>query len=205
MAEWWAALASVERVFYLIAISSTLVLVIQLFLNLIGLAGHDVDTGLSAPPELPADFGVEHADLQAHSTGMALISVRTITAFFVGLGWGGVAMLGTGAPLPLTLIVAVGIGIVFLFVVFYLMKGLFGLSESGNIDVRNAVGQTGTVYIPIPGRGKGSGQIQVVIQGRLREVAAIAESDEGLPAGASVEVVRLMGASTMVVRKLEVR
>ena len=204
MSIWWASLTGPEHVFYIIAFASTLFLVIQLLLNLIGLAGHDIDADASAGADIPHDVSLDHVDA-AHHTGLAFISVRTVVAFFVGFGWAGVVMLSSKVSLPLTALFAFFIGLVFLVTIYYLMKAIFKLSETGNIDFKNAIGQSGTVYIPIPARGQGTGQVQVVVQGRLRELPAVTEEEAALPSGTPIKVTDIMGDSTMVVRKLEVK
>jgi membrane protein implicated in regulation of membrane protease activity len=220
MAEWWSALSGGEQVFFIIAIASTFILLLQLILSLVGLAGHDVDTGgaegVDVPHDVPADVShdmpadvshdgsVEHTGAETHSTGLSVISIRTVVAFFVGFGWAGVAAGGGRLSVLASLLIAIIVGIIFVLVVFYLMKGIYSLSEAGNIDLRNAVGQSGTVYLPIPARGHGTGQIQVVVQGRLRELPAVTDEDQPLPSGTHVRVVNIMGESTMLVRKVEV-
>ena len=203
MTEWWASLTLAQQIFHVIAISTTLVLVVQLILSLVGLSGHDVDVDHGAV-DAPHDVSADHPADAAHSTGLGILSVRTVMAFFVGFGWGGVVTLRSGLSLPVAIVVAFVIGSGFLFIVFYIMKSIFKLSESGNIQLKNAVGQTGTVYIAIPGGNKGKGQIQVKVQGRLRELEAVTDGQEDLPTGTTVSVVKVIGESTMVVRKLEV-
>jgi membrane protein implicated in regulation of membrane protease activity len=204
MTEWWASLTLAQQIFHAIAVLTTLVLVVQLILNLVGLAGHDADVDASGA-DASADAAVDHPGDAAHSTGLGILSVRSVTAFFVGFGWGGVVSLRSGISLPLTIVLAFLMGAVFLFVVFYIMKSIFKLSDSGNIEYRNAVGQSGTVYIAIPAEGKGRGQIQVKVQGRLREVDAITDGKEELPTGTAVSVVNVIGDSTMVVKKMEAK
>ncbi|NQT20334.1 MAG: hypothetical protein HQ592_11560 [Planctomycetes bacterium] len=203
MAEWWTALTYAQQTFYVIAFSSTLILVLQLILNLVGLVGgeSDFDGGIDHDFEVPD--GADLSDLDAHSSGLGLVSIRTVIAFFVGFGWGGAAMLKLDVPLVAATVVALLIGGVFGITVFYLMKCIYGLSASGNIDYRNAVGAVGTVYLPIPPDGQGSGRIQVTVQGRLRELPAVTDGKEKLPSGAAVTVVKAIGASTMLVRKLQ--
>ena len=200
MLAWWNSLEIALQVFYTIAFASSLVLVIQLFLNLFGLAAHDMDTSGGDAGGVP-----EHTDFETHSSGLALLSMRTVTAFFAGFGWAGVALLNSKMPMWGTLPIAFAVGTVFLLVVFYLMKAIFRLSESGNVDYGNAVGQTGTVYIPIPPQGKGAGQVQLVVQGRMRELPAVSEAAERLPSGTPVQVLKMLSDSTAVVRKLEVQ
>jgi len=204
MTEWWASLTLAQQIFHAIAIITTLILLVQLVLNLVGLSGHDADVDASGA-DMSADAAVDHPGDAAHSTGLGILSVRSVTAFFVGFGWAGVVSLRSGISLPITIVLAFLAGSVFLFVVFYIMKSIFKLSDSGNIQYSNAVGQSGTVYIAIPAAGKGRGQIQVKVQGRLREVDAITDEDEELPTGTAVSVVKVIGDSTMVVRKMEAK
>jgi len=206
MAEWWSSLSSAEQVFYLIAIVATAILVIQLILNLVGLAGHemDIDTTGVADADIPSDFAVDHPELVAHPSGLGLISIRTVLAFFVGFGWAGVVMLRTQQSFAVVLLVAAGVGVVFLLVVFYLMAAIFKLSEAGNVDFALAVGQSGTVYIPIPPKGEGVGQIQVVVQGRLREIPAVTDEEAKLSTGTPISVVKLVAGGTMLVRRIKV-
>ena len=203
MSDWWIALTGSQQVFYVIAIISTAILILQLILNLIGLAGDDMDMDIDHDVDLPTDAGLEHPDLTPHSSGLGVISVRTVMAFFVGFGWAGAAALSSGWSIIPAVLVALAVGLVFLFVVFYLMRTIFRLSESGNVDYRNAVGKSGTVYLPVPAGSSGSGQIQVVVQGRLREITAMTDAKEDLPAGTPVQVVKVLGGSTMLVRKME--
>jgi len=205
MAEWWQALSNIEQIFYVIAITSTLILFLQLILNLIGLAGHDMDmdVGHMDAGDMPDGVDIEHPDLAHHSSGLGVLSYRTITAFFVGFGWAGVVMLRSNAHFGIAIPVAVFVGMFFVLVVFYLMREIYKLSETGNIDLQNAIGQIGSVYLPIPPSGKGAGQIQVKVQNRLRELSAVTNGDEELPARAPVKVVKLIGKSTLVVEKLE--
>ncbi|MFH1434098.1 MAG: NfeD family protein [Pseudomonadota bacterium] len=204
MTEWWASLTLAQQIFHAIAIITTLILLVQLVLNLVGLAGHDADVDTSGA-DMSADASVDHPGDAAHSTGLGILSIRSVTAFFVGFGWGGVVSLRSGISLPLTIVLAFLVGAVFLFMVFYIMKWILKLSDSGNIQYQNAMGQSGTVYIAIPASGKGRGQVQVKVQGRLREVEAITDEKEGLPTGTPVSVVKVIGDSTLVVRKMETK
>ena len=199
MTEWWAALSLVEQILYAIAATSSLVLILQLLLNLIGLAGHDADFGGHG------DVGVstDTPDLDAHSSGLGLISFRTVTAFFVGFGWTGIVMINNGLHQSLAIVIATAVGCFFVFVVFYLMTQILGLAETGNIDYANAVGEIGTIYLPVPPGRSGRGQVQIKVQGRLRELHALTDHKEQLKSGTPVKVVEILGGTTMLVKKLE--
>jgi hypothetical protein len=72
------------------------------------------------------------------------------------------------------------------------------------VDLKNAKGQAGTVYTPIPASQGGQGQVQVAVQGRLRELPSITDEDEPLPTGTPVRVVKVLDGGITLVRKLEV-
>jgi hypothetical protein len=72
------------------------------------------------------------------------------------------------------------------------------------VDYRNAVGQSGAVYLPVPPARKGAGQVQLTVQGRLRELPCVTDGEEPLPTGARVRVVKVLDGGTALVRRLEV-
>jgi membrane protein implicated in regulation of membrane protease activity len=211
MVAWWLSLQMAEQVFYLIGILATAILLVQLVLNLIGLGMHDAD--MSGPDGGGVDGAVggelaggdfEHPDLPAHSSGLGMISFRTVLAFMVGFGWSGGLSIESGISILPALLLAVLAGTAFMVVVYWLMRAIYKLSDSGNVDFRNAAGKTGTVYIPIPASGGGSGQVQVSVQDRLREIPAVTDGDEPLKTGTAVRVVKVLDGGTLIVRRLEV-
>ena len=205
MITWWTSLNGSFPVFYAIAFVSTALLAVQLALNLFGLAGHDMATDVSAGPGFDTEVAMDHPELSTHSSGLGLISMRTVVAFFVGFGWAGVVFLTANRSVWLATLSAFIVGVVFMFVVFFLMRSVLRLSESGNIDFRNSVGQTGTVYTTVRGPGKGPGQVQVVVQGRLREMAAVSQDGTELSPGTPIRVTKMISGSIVEVQKLEVK
>ncbi len=59
--------------------------------------------------------------------------------------------------------------------VFGVMRLLFSMRADGTLDYRNAVGLTGRVYVTIPARRSGAGQVEIMLQGRL--IMAAAQTD----------------------------
>jgi len=161
---WWDGLTLVHQFFYAIGIVATAVLAVQVVLTLIGADGHDADGADT--------IAVDGHEIPDGDADVGLLSVRTVTAFLVGFGWVGAFLLRTGFPLFLTVPIAFAAGLAMLFGIFYTLKLLWSLRESGTLDYHNAVGQIGAVYLPIPGERKGKGQIEVMIQGRLQVVPA---------------------------------
>jgi hypothetical protein len=150
------ALFSSPTIFFTIpALAGTLLFLIKIALMLIG---GDADTDVDAA-------GVDGA----HSSGSTgeWFSLGAIGAFVMGFGWGGLAGLRSfqlEVPWAVLCGVVGGVGLSGLMVL--LLRQTRRLASSGNIDTNNAVGLEGDVYLTVPERGKGRGQVKLVIQGR---------------------------------------
>jgi hypothetical protein len=55
--------------------------------------------------------------------------------------------------------------------------------------------------VPVPPGGSGVGKIQLKLQGRLVDVAAVSGNSEKLPTGTRVEVVEVLGPNTVRVER----
>ncbi len=137
----------------------------------------------------------------AHDAGLHFLSWRTLIAFFVGFGWGGMAFYEWTKTPYIALIAGTAIGFAFMLLVFWLMGQIFKLRDFGNISYANAVGKVATVYISLPPNRESAGQVQVVVQGRLREVSAISDEPERLQPGTKVVITKMLDATTFVVKK----
>jgi membrane protein implicated in regulation of membrane protease activity len=134
-----------------IAIISSVLLGIIILLNIIGI---DLDTDV--------DF---HLD-------MDFFSVNSLVAFFCVGGWTGyLANLLTPFQQWVIAAIAVAAGLTTYVGSILILRRLKGWESSGNIDLNNAIGKTGKVYLGIPEDGEG--QVQIVIQGRLKTLKAI--------------------------------
>jgi len=194
------------QIFYALGIVSMALLVLQLIVTLLGLGGdHDLAGGHEAGAfDLHGEMSHGDAVPGGHEDGMpgpGLLSLRTLLAFFIGFGWGGAFLLRLGLPIQLAVLGAVAIGGVFFLLVFWLMGLVYNLAESGTVDLRNAVGQVGTVYLPVPPQRTGQGQVQVRVQGRLRELPAMTDAAERLPTGTPVRVIAMLAPDLVLVEK----
>lgn len=182
-----------QQVLALIAIPSTLILLIQTIMVLIGFGdggdGADVD----------AD---DIMDGDTDDGGLGLFSIRGIVAMLCIMGWSGVALLETALPKGVAILIAFLLGIATLFGMAYLMKAIYRLQSSGNIDLGNAVGKVGQVYIPIPADGKAGGKVTITVQERLTECEAITLSGTVLATGTYVRVTAVGEGGMLVVEPL---
>lgn len=190
MIAWWNELETVQQAFALIAIPSTLVLLIQTVMLLIGFGESDADVD-----------GDEAFEAGAEGDGFILFSVRGIVSMLTVMGWSAVALLEKLAPW-LAITIAALLGVATLFGMAFLMRAVAKLQASGNIDVENAVGKVAKVYIPIPAKGKGSGKVTMTLQETYTELAAITASPEKLATGTYVRVVAVDGTGVLVVEPL---
>ncbi len=187
MLEWWTNLEPEGmQTFVTIGLASSLVLFIQMIFILVGgsfdLPDFDLDTGSGG--------------------GAGMFSVRGIGAFFTGFGWTGATVLDLGYSLPLALIAATVVGAVTLTVFVLMMRWLHSLRSDGTMDYSNALNQIGSVYVPIPPRREGLGQIEVLVQQRITTVRALTDNEERIGNRTAVKVVELVDERTLLVETL---
>jgi hypothetical protein len=84
----------------------------------------------------------------------------------------------------------------------HLMKLLYSLKESGNIDFQNAIDQIGTVYLTVPPNESGPGKVRVMVQGRLKIVTAYTKSGKKIASQRKVKVTELLDPRTLLVEPL---
>jgi hypothetical protein len=82
--------------------------------------------------------------------------------------------------------------------IFYLMSKL---SYSGTLQMENAIGKTGNVYLPIPARRAGVGKVQIKVQGAVRTLDAMTEELEDIKSGSIVEVLEIINQNILIVRQ----
>jgi len=188
MIDYWLNLAPAERTFTGIGVFSSLVLAVQMGMVMLGGA-------VDMPEAEIAETGEGGAS--------GIFSIRTIGAFFAGFGWAGAAMLQAGHSTGAATFVATLSGSAFLGVVIYLMSYLHSLRQEGTLDYTNAIGNVGNVYLPIPPKRKGMGQVEVMVQGRLRIVQALSDSDKKIGNRVAVRVTETIDEQTILVKTLE--
>ena len=190
MIDYWLHLTPTMKMFVGIGTVSSAVLTLQMVLAMFG---GDMD-GLEADVDIP-DAGEGGAS--------GILSIRTIGAFFTGFGWSGAAMLQAGYGTGAATFVGIVVGSIFMALIFYLMTYLHSLRQEGTIDYANAVGKIGSVYLPIPPHRKGIGQVEVLVQGRLKIVQAITDNDKKIGNRVAVRVTELVDTQTILVEPLE--
>ncbi len=158
------------------AILGTVYFLFQIFM---GGIGGDLDLDV----DLDTDSG--------HSAGaeIGVLSLQTLSAFFMGSGWSGFAALRlldvgiTGAVL-----IAVVAGLAFAWMLIWLMRKMMRLQNSGNVSIAQTVGLAGDVYIQVPPAGAGQGRVTLILGSRQREFYAVQSGDEAIQSNTRVRV-----------------
>lgn len=192
MFEWWDTLNTVQRVFAMIAIPSTLIMVIQTVMLALGWIG-DSDVDMDDVPDGDGDLADD---------GLTLFSVRGIVAMLAVMGWTAIAFIESGLNQIASVLIAIVLGFLTLVGMAYFMRAVYRLQASGNLDVGNAVGKVAKVYIPIAGNAKKQGKVTMTLQEKYCELDAITTSSETLPTGSYVRVVAVDGTGTLVVEPI---
>ena len=211
MAAWWESLDTVMRVLYCITLPSTLVMVIQTVLSILGGfesgAGVDFtdtsafsgeieldfdggsDIGELSDAELGKDFALLDGGNPADFSIASMFTVQGVVTFLMVMGWVSIVSIGSGANPLMAILTGCALGVLTMYLVARLMFASRRLAENGMIDVQNAIGESGTVYIPIPAKGHGEGKINLYLQGRYIEVNCISNEDVMIGTGAAVRVI----------------
>lgn len=219
--EWWNNLQLVEQVLYCIAVPASLILIIQTVMMLLGLGegGEGINpsdtSGLDVPDmdfdvSVDGDFSADgNMDLSNHDISnpsdiadFRLLSVQSVIAFLCIFGWSGITAIANGMPEWAALVLAAVLGFAAMLLVAKIIQWSSKLAQNGTFNVKNLLGESGTVYIPIPPKGNGSGKINVSCGERFLEFDAISEYNETLSTGVPVRVVDIVSGSVLVVEKI---
>ena len=126
-----------------------------------------------------------------------ILSLRTLSAALTFFGLTGKMMRAYGHAPVASFLWAVLAGAAAMYLVYWLFQQVFKLQHAGNENIRNAIGQPATVYVPIPGGRKGPGKVTFRLQNRIVEYQAVTEDETKLPTGEDVVIVGIVSADTV--------
>ena len=190
LVEWLTEVLVFERVYWYLAIPFTVLLIIQLIATFAGLGGD-------------SDGDVDLDDGGDFEPGFRIFTVRNFITFFAVFGWSGITFSHSGLGQTATILVSSVIGVLVLLVVSALFYSITRLASSGTMNIQNAVGVTGEVYLPIPASRNGMGKISITFQGSFREMDAMTDGDKKIPRGAVVKVKGIVSSSILLVEKIQ--
>lgn len=161
---------------------------------------HGPDVGIPDQDLPDGRTYVDKAD-KAHGSGFRLITMQGIIAFFSIFGWTGLLFMKGGLPVWAASILAFICGFLGMFLMGLALWGMQKIQSDGTLNIKFALGKTGEVYIPIPGKREGSGKVMVEVQDQLQEFEAVSDDEEKIPTGTHVTVIGITKGTTLIVTK----
>jgi hypothetical protein len=160
----------------------------------------DADIGGDVFSDVDADLDVEPADTGIDSDfSFKLLSMQGLTAFFMMFGLVGLALLKANLAVFLTILGGGTAGLFSVLVISMIFSQMKHLQSDGTVDIKNAVGKSGSVYLNIPANG--TGQVRVAIQGRLRIFGAVSGDGKAIKTGENIRVIDVVDSNTLIVKK----
>lgn len=190
ISSWWAILELPEKVYWIIAIPSTVLLLIQIVMTLMGGEADDVDGDFDG--DLDVDGGA----------GWQFFSYKNILGFFTLFAWTGLGFLQMGLGVLIAVFFSFVAGISMMVIMAALFYYISKLHQSGTMVIENAIGHTGEVYLRIPPSREGHGKVQVEIQGSLREMDAMTDDEKELPTGSIAQVLEIVNNQILLVTQV---
>jgi hypothetical protein len=181
----WPALMALgyDAVVYVVmAFGGTLLFLIRLGFSYFGGDGGDFDVG---------------ADVDGDSS-FSFLSVLSILGFFMGAGWMGLACrLDWGLGRFMSALIAAGFGFAMMMAASAMSYYARRLDQTIEYDLRTAIGRTGRVYLTIPEKGQGHGQVEVTVSGRKKIIRAVSAGPR-LEAFTDVTIVEARDDETLI-------
>lgn len=216
MQAWWENLSQILRILYCIAIPSSLVLILQMLLSMLG--GHH-DTGI----EFSDTSGIDNLDLDTDGNGIAdylehdisatdggnpadfsafhLLTLQTAVTFLAVFGWVSIISIESGLSNLTAMLIGAVCGFLMMLLVAKLVQTTAKLVENGTLNLKNAIGENATVYLPIPPKNEGTGKVTLQLQGQFCECEAVNAGDTFIKTGSQVLVSDVVG-DTLVVEEI---
>jgi len=189
--EWWSVMSTMEHVYWLIAVPSTIIFAILILMTFIG---GDLDSD--------AEFEVDaESDIEAEEgIPFQFITIKNLVGFFTIFSWTGLAFIKSGYSVPTVILSSTIAGIIMMLImatIFYLMSKL---TESGNINIKKAIGSVGEVYLIIQPNRKGMGKVQLKVEGSFQTLDAMTDDDNEIQTGALVDIIDVTSNNILIVK-----
>ncbi len=189
MENWFAALTLFEKIYWITAIAGSVLLLILIVMTLFG---GDVE-----------DLGDVDADVEGDTgIGFQFLSFKNLMGFLTIFGWSGISCIDNGLSTGATIAISVFCGLVMMFAMAALFYYLARLQSSGTLNLKNAVGQIGEVYLTIGANRSKIGKVSVNVQGTLRELQALTDENQDLVQSNVVKVKEVTDTGILIVNLL---
>jgi len=189
MAEWFSNLELFSKIYWVIALVASFIFVIILVATFMG---GDADDAGGIDAEIEGDTGA----------GFQFFTFKNLIAFFTIFGWSGIACLDEGYSKSITVIVSLVCGLLMMLLMATLFYYISKLNDSGTLILKNATNAIGEVYLTIGAKRSKIGKVHVRVQGALRELEALTDSETDLKSGSVIKVKEVTGNGILIVESL---
>ena len=183
-------LSLMSHIYCIITIPSTIVFIILLITTI---------TGSDMGADVGTDF--DHDISDGDSIPFQFISLKNIVAFFTMFGWSGLGFLNAGLAAWLIILLSIICGFLMMLGMASLFYFMSKLTDNGTLNMKNAVGHLGEVYLTIPGNRGGMGKVQITVQGSLRTLDAITDNPENIATSSIIEVLDVIDEQILLVKR----
>lgn len=189
MINWYTELALFPKIYWSAAIIGSLFLFVTLILSFLGSDAGDLG---DADLEIETDTGI----------GFQFLTFKNAVGFFTLFGWTGLSCIDAGLSKPWTITISILSGLVMMTLMATLYYYMKKLNASGTLDYKNAVNAVGEVYLTVGARRSAMGKAHVNVQGALREMEAMTDSDTELKSGTVIIVKEVTPNGILIIDKL---
>ncbi len=190
MEEWFEPLSLFEKIYWAVAGISSVIFVVLLVLTFLGGDSDTVDGDVDV--EIEGDTGI----------GFQFLSFKNLIGFLTIFGWSGIACLEGGVSKGLTVLISVICGLLMMLAMAGLFYYLGKLQSSGTLILKNALDQTGEVYLTLGANRSKIGKVSITVQGSLRELDALTDEDMDLVMGNVIRVKEVTDNGILIVELL---
>ena len=187
--NWWGAMQNAEKIYWLIAVPFTALFIFQLVLTFLGGDTDHVSDTSGHDASIDHDNGI----------GFQFLSIKNLIGFFAIFGWTGVAMLHGDKSIFSTILISSIAGFLMMAIMASLLYYLGKLTEDSTLNLNNAIGKIGEVYLRIPAERNGMGKVQLNVQG-FQTLNAITDEMTEIKTGAVIEVVDVLNNEILLVK-----
>lgn len=186
----WSELDLMTQVYWVITAPATLIFILLVILTIFG---SDIDSDVHT--------GFDSSISDGDSIPFQFLSLKSIVGFFVMFGWSGLGLLSAGVTSWLVILLSVICGLLMMLAMASLFYFMSKLTESGTLNMKNAVGRLGEVYLTIPANRKGMGKVQLTVQGSIQTLDAITDDPEAIATSSLIEVLDVIDQQILLVKR----
>ena len=187
--SWWADVATFERIYWIMALPSSLFFIIILVTTFV--AG-DVDGEVGdVDSDIEADGGI----------GFQFFTLKNLVGFFTIFAWTGIACIDSGYGNFPTVAISGFCGLLMMVVMASIFYFMGRLTDDGTLSLDNAIDGIGEVYLTIQPKRNGFGKVQINVQGGLRTLQAMTDDEDELASGSVVRVKEIINNQILLVTK----